>query len=346
MTFDFTLGIRGVTLLLAPVLLAGCSNLGAPEIPSRPTTFSFGAWGDLPYARSDDEPKMPALIADMNASDIAFSIFDGDIKDSSVPCDDTVYDAAIARFDSLKRPAIYVPGDNEWTDCWKAKAGAYDPLERLAHLRRVMFAKAESFGREKMNLEQQGPPGGLYAENTRFVHGGIVFVELNIAGSNNNRVETDADCLGKPTRDLAQCAADNAEFAARDAADIAWMQQGFALARIRRAPGIVLTFQGDPHFDVPGADAGTLNTAGNLGYPNFVANLVAAAKDFPGQVLLIHGDSHYFRLDKPFMAEGHLLANVTRLETFGSPNAHWVKVIVDPASRDVFAIRPMVVKRN
>ena len=34
---------------------------------------------------------------------------------------------------------IYVPGDNEWTDCHRANNGGYDPLERLAFLRAMFY---------------------------------------------------------------------------------------------------------------------------------------------------------------------------------------------------------------
>jgi hypothetical protein len=30
----------------------------------------------------------------------------------------------------------------------------------------------------------------------------------------------------------------------------------------------------------------------------------------------------------------------------GSPNVHWVRVMVDPASRAVFLVDPMIVKGN
>ena len=59
--------------------LAGLSaTLAMNTVAHAETTFAFGLWGDVPHARSKDDPKMPALQADMNASDIAFSIFDGD----------------------------------------------------------------------------------------------------------------------------------------------------------------------------------------------------------------------------------------------------------------------------
>ena len=89
----------------------------------------------MPYAKADDAPHIPALLEDMNASDIAFSIYDGDIKDGSSECTDAIYTDAIAMFDSLKKPVIYVPGDNEWTDCHRTNNGGYDNLERLDHIR-------------------------------------------------------------------------------------------------------------------------------------------------------------------------------------------------------------------
>ena len=70
-------------------------------------------------------------------------------------------------------------------------------------------------------------------------------------------------------------------------------------------------------------------------------------------VVLVYGDSHYFRIDKPLVdSSGKRLENFTRLETFGdnAPNGlndvHWVKVLVDPSSRDVFAFEPQIVPAN
>jgi hypothetical protein len=322
----------------ALALLIGISPAGAA------TVFSFGLWGDLPYARNNDEPKMQRLIDDMNAADIAFSIYDGDVKDGSSKCTDDVLTRSIAMFNALRKPAIYVPGDNEWTDCHRLNNGGYDNLERLAQLRRIMFARPESFGAETMMLTHQAGPGEAYSENIRFEHGSIVFVGLNIPGSNNNRVHDDTECTAKSARTPAQCAADNAEYAARDAVNIAWMQAAFDVARSGRAPGIVLVFQADPGFDLPETeDVNERNAAGVDGYTRFLDRLMEAAKSYPGQVLLVHGDTHFFKVDKPLVDQAHPIPNITRLETFGSPNANWVRVDVDPASRDVFVIRQMIV---
>ncbi len=225
---------RLATWIRLPVLagaLLAASSLAASADDAQP--FAFGLWGDMPYAKANDQPKIAPLIADMNASDIAFSMYDGDIKDGSSKCTDDVYTAAIDMFNSFKAPAVYVPGDNEWTDCHRTNNGGYDNLERLDHIRKVMFTDTQSFGQTKMPMEHQGKPGEKFAENTRFVHGNIVFVGLDIPGSNNNKVNSDKICTNKSARTPEKCAADNAEYAERDAANIAWMHEAFELARRR-----------------------------------------------------------------------------------------------------------------
>jgi hypothetical protein len=74
---------------------------------------------------------------------------------------------------------------------------------------------------------------------------------------------------------------------------------------------------------------------------------------FQKPVVLVYGDSHYFRIDKPLVdTQGRRLENFTRLETFGDNainglnDVHWVKVLVDPSSRDVFAFQPQIVPAN
>ena len=341
MAIRISFGGAAIAAAITYSLLFGAIGASAAE------PFSFGLWGDMPYAKNNDQPKMKALIDDMNASDIAFSIYDGDIKDGSSKCTDGVFTDGAALFNSLKVPVVYVPGDNEWTDCHRTNNGGYDNLERLDHLRKVMFAGTESFGMKTMPLDHQGVPGAKFAENTRFVHGGIVFVGLNIPGSNNNRVHDDKECTKKSARTPANCAADNAEYAERDAANIAWMDAAFTLAASQKAPGIVLVFQADPGFDLPETEELDERASPAVdGYTAFLDAVAKHAKTFAGQILLVHGDTHFFKLDKPMLHQADLIPNVTRLETFGSPNVHWVRVAVDPAASEVFVVHPAIVAGN
>jgi len=309
-------------------------------------TFSFGLWGDMPYKKAGDAPKIPLLIKSINQSDIAFSIYDGDIKDGSSNCTDDVYTSALTMFGELKNPVVYVPGDNEWTDCHRLNNGGYDGLERLAHLRKVMYPTPQSLGKRQMQLIHQGQPGEKFYENTRFSQRRVVFVGLNVPGSNNNKVLDDKDCTKKSARTLAQCEASNAEYLERDAANIQWMQQAFQAAKEQKAPGIVLVIQGDPGFDLPETEElDESRDPGVSGYRNFMDKLVLETEQFRGQVLFVHGDTHFFKVDKPLYSPTKLLPNFTRLQTFGSPIIHWVRVTVDPKSVEVFSINPVILQQ-
>ncbi len=306
-------------------------------------TYSFALWGDMPYAKADDAPAIPALLADMNASDLAFSLYDGDIKDGSSECTDQIYLDALAMFKTLTAPAIYVPGDNEWTDCHRINNGGYDNLERLEHVRQVMFA-TPTLGQSTMDVTRQSAP---YVENVMFDRGGAMFVGLNVPGSNNNKVNDDAACTAKSARTPAQCAADNAEYEARDAANIAWMTEAFAKAAVNADKGIMIVIQGDPGFVIPETeDDDESRLPGKDGYAAFLDALIAQTEAFDGQVVLVHGDTHYFKIDKPLPDATHMLPNFTRVQTFGSPNIQWIKVDVDATGRDVFTFQPMVVAAN
>lgn len=325
------------------VIAVGFAQTTAAQTES----FTFGLWGDLPYAKANDATKMAALVTDINAANLAFSIFDGDIKDGSSQCTDDVYTSAIDLFNTFTAPVVYIPGDNEWTDCHRTNNGGYDSLERLEHVRQVMFARPTSFGQQTIPLEHQGRIGARYVENTRWKQGGVVFVGLNVPGSNNNRVHDDAECTDKSARTAEQCAADNAEYAERDAKNIEWISQSFQLARADKAAGMMIVIQADPGFDIPETeDVDERLSPDHDGYTAFLDKLVEETRTFPGQVVLVHGDTHFFKLDKPLLKQDQLLPNFTRLETFGSPNAHWVAVTVDSSSRDVFTFHPMIVTAN
>lgn len=86
------------------------------------------------------------------------------------PCTDDHYRTALDRFNSLRHPVIYSPGDNEWTDCWEPGSGSFAPRERLASLRRIVFADPQqSLGGRRIRLATQSdrPVFGEFVENVR-----------------------------------------------------------------------------------------------------------------------------------------------------------------------------------
>jgi hypothetical protein len=339
-------GAVSACVVLAGVIVATAHDRDDDE----DRTFTVALWGDTPYTTAEPA-KITALTADINAARVEFSVFVGDIKSGSAQCTDDQFAAAIQRFDAFRAPLVYVPGDNEWTDCHRINNGGYNALERLAFLRQTMFADERSFGQRTMRLHHQGPPTGVYSENTRWTHGGVVFLGLNIPGSNNNKVGPTACLSSKSVRTQADCDADNAEYQARDAANRQWLHESFELAKSRGLKGLMLVIQADMGFDFPETEnfnEHLLTAAPGPydGYDAFLNALVAETQAFDGQVVLVHGDTHFFKMDKPLVDQAHLVPNLTRLETFGSPNVHWVKVTVDPRSRNVFRFEPMIVPGN
>ena len=65
-------------------------------------------------------------------------------------------------------------------------------------------------------------------------------------------------------------------------------------------------------------------------------------------VAYLHGDTHIFRVDKPLFSAktGRIFENFTRVETFGWPDSHWVRVTVDPADPQLFRFNPEIVPEN
>jgi hypothetical protein len=119
--------------------------------------------------------------------------------------------------------------------------------------------------------------------------------------------------------------------------------------------------QADPGFDKSGLagaplrDSTTLTETDGLpdGFHDFLVALRNQVIAFQKPVVYVHGDSHYFRFDKPLLdSQGRRLENFTRVETFGDNAAsgtndvHWVKALVDPHSRDVFAFQAQIVPAN
>jgi hypothetical protein len=305
--------------------------------------YAVGVWGDVPYSPEQVTSGVPNLIADMNRQRLAFSVHDGDIKAGGDRCDQVVYDQFEAYLNSLKAPALYTPGDNEWTDCDRPAAGAYDSEERLELIRSTFFDSPRSFGQRRMRVEQQEAP---YVENLRWRAGRVVYATLHVVGSDNN---------------LGDVAPDPVEFAGRDAATNEWLRETFAAARRADAAGVFLVIQANPGFDAsdptraPVRDPRTLLNADGQpdGFTNFLRLLRVESVAFGKPVVLVHGDSHYFRIDKPFQDEqGRRLETLTRLETpgdnaqNGNNDVHWVKVLVDPREREVFSFQPQTVPGN
>ena len=291
--------------------------------------FEFVALGDMPYGPRDKAwPPYEHLIGQVNALRPAFTIHVGDFKSGSTPCTDEEFEAQLGFFNRFESALVYTPGDNEWTDCHRAPAGGFDPLERLARLRQLFFAEPRSLGRKPLAVERQSDLQtgfAAYRENLRFSRAGILFVTLHIVGSNNNF----------ETRDLQAVA----EFKARDAANIAWIRAAFEQARTMNAKAVVFALQADPfEIRMPWGDFPP-----HSGFSASIGEtLLPLAEAWGRPVLFIHGDSHRFVIDRPFKnASDKPIQNVVRLEVFGAPDVHAVRVKVDTDDPALFSFSPL-----
>ena len=291
--------------VITALWLALCASASATE-------FTFAAFGDTPYTQ-DEEARFPDLIAEMNREPLAFVVHVGDFKSARARCSDELYLQRREWFGYSRHPFVFVPGDNEWTDCGRFAAGGYDPLERLRKLRELFFGSAESLGQRRIDLARQSQD---YPEHARWRHGDALFVTLNVPGSYNN------------ARLMPE------EFRIRSAAVRSWLEQSFGLARGNGLRAVVVLMQANPWASP---------TNRYFGFRELLATMAKETLGFDGEVLLVHGDTHRFRVDSPLRdpATGAPLANFTRVEVFGSPSMNWVRIgVSEDAGRIRFTVTP------
>jgi hypothetical protein len=323
--------------------------------------YAIGLWGDLPYSDLQALTGVPNLIKDMNAQDLEFTVHDGDFKGgngtpgSVTPtiCSDAMYLQGLSYLNALEAPAMFTPGDNDWTDCDRPSNGGFSSLERLDFERALFFNTRFSLGQHRMRQEVQTASACLgvnglvpCVENRRWTVKGVTYLTLNVQGSCNNLCDT---------------APSSTEWEIRNGANITWLRESFEDGTRRGSSAIMIIAQGNPGWDQSDVSRTYLRDPKSLaqtdgqpdGYQHYLRALREAVVAFRRPVAYVHGDSHYFRVDKPLLDElGRRLENFTRVETFGdnqgngNNDAQWLKVFVDPRSREVFAFQPQIVPAN
>ena len=316
-----------VILLIIVSFATGCTSLNPSS--TLKDTYSFALIGDMPYSDEGVE-QFNSLIGEVNTDfEVEWVLHVGDIKSGGTSCSDAYLQSRLEQFQQFQRPFILIPGDNEWTDCHREEAGSFEPLERLDMFRSLFYpVPGKSLGNPEIDLTTQAsyPSFSTYPEHVRWVEGNVVFVGLHILGSNNAM----ADFPGRTE-------ADDQEASARMDAAIAWMKEAFEHAMELDSPGIFLMIHANPGFD---------NRSDQSVYHAFLDVLEQETVRFGRPVLLAHGDSHYFRIDKPMVqaGSGERIENFTRVETFGASDVHWLKVTVNPLDENVFLIEQRIVR--
>jgi hypothetical protein len=351
------IGALLLTAVSTTFAVQGRNGIGG-EAGNANAEYAIGAWGDLPYSDVQAAVGMPNMIADMNSQKLAFTVHDGDLKQGTGPCDDALYNRTLGFFSALEAPVIFTPGDNDWTDCDR-NAGV-SSLERLSHERELFFSTHSTLGQRTFIQAVQSEPlcwgekpdhtrfREACVENRRWTYGRVTYATLNVQGSCNN---------------LCDVGPDPAEFSARNSANIAWLRETFAAANANGSVAVMLISQANPGFDTSDSTRGPLRDPRTLvqtdtnpdGFRDFLVALREQVIAFRKPVAYVHGDSHYFRIDRPMLDSlGRRLENFTRIETFGNNasavtltnDVQWVKILVDPKSREVFAYQAQIVPGN
>jgi hypothetical protein len=319
-------------------------------------SFQFGLVGDTGYtARGVEEFKR--MVTDINRTDLAFVVHVGDIMPGAnnynnpavgaVPCVHERYKDVYETFQNVRHPLIYTPGDNDWTDCHTFAGIEVGPVEALAKVRAMFFPEGRSLGQRTIPVISQAadPKFTKFRENLRWSMGSVTFATLHIVGSNDNFGRT-------PEMD--------AESVERKAANIAWLRLAFAQAKTDRSHGLVLLTQANPSFEnhwpagqkttylqmIPGTQPPAQPSAS--AFDDYVKALIEEVEVYEKPVAFLHGDTHRYRIDQPLFSakSNRRFQNFVRVETFGNPDTHWVRVTIDPANPQLFRFDPQIISEN
>jgi len=348
-------GIRAACIAIVMVCAAFLPTVAQKNGNS---AFRFGLIGDTPYTLAQ-EAEFDRVVAALNADDLAFVIHVGDTQSSpgdyyenpsagSLPCTDERYQAVYLSIQRIRHPFVLTPGDNDWTDCHLVKSPRFDPLDRLAKVRGMFYPEGHTLGQRTIQIESQAsvhPQFAKFRENQRWSVSGVTFGTLHIVGSNDN--------FGRhPEMDT--------EHFERKAANIAWLRSMFSAAKESGSLGLVLMTHANIGFENywppepkaryfrPFVRRGGAIPAYRTAFDDYASTLRDELENYRKPVAFLHGDTHLFRIDKPMYSQitGRLFDNFTRVETFGNPDSHWVRVTVDPMEKELFHFEPQIVSKS
>src|SRR5207244_8784780 len=142
-------------------------------------------------------------------------------------------------------------------------------------VRQLFFPDDQSLGQQKIPLIQQSrdPAYAKFRENVRWQYLGITFITLDVPGSNNNFGRT-------PEMDE--------EWSERNAANLAWLHDGFDAAERADSAAAMIVLQGNIFPELP-PNAG--NPVEGSGFTDLRAALAAETLAFGKPVVFVHGDS-------------------------------------------------------
>jgi hypothetical protein len=315
--------------LAVAVVIATSTCVQTPDV-----TYEFALLGDNPY-HPEDLPRFEALIDDVNARpNLQWVLHVGDIQGGQ-GCSDDLLRSRFELYQSFNFPFVYSPGDNDWFDCVREREGGWDEYERLTFLRSVFFPDpTRTTGGRPMPVRSQSaePDHSDFIENVMWTHRDVLYATVHLVG-------------------LERSPTDQAVAAERMDAAVDWISTAFDVARENNNAAVFIATQVDPWivWGLPPLVNRMCEACldERSGLEPLYAVLSEQSTAFRKPVVLAVGDTHIFRVDKPlYRDDGSLVENFTRVETFGDPLVHWVRVMVDPRERQVFTFHQELVPEN
>jgi len=293
--------------ILASLFVVPTFALAAP--------FTFVTLGDTQDISDEGQGRLNRLIESVNQRQTSFVVHTGELKGGGDSCGDEYYQRILRTANRFNNPLVYLPGDNDWTDCFHSQ---FDPLERLTYLRKLLYSEPVSLGKTVMPLTRQDAQSGFrdFPENVWWQQGEVLFASFHNVGTNNN-LYTNSQAIQEHLR--------------RNAANLAWLDQIFE--RASSAKALVIFTHANVKFDALPWDP--------TGFDSFRAALIDHVRNYAHPVLFVHGDTHKHKIDKPLKHNGKLLTNFTRLEVFGTPDLGVIYVHVHPETEHVFRFEPV-----
>jgi hypothetical protein len=297
-------GCGSVLCHAASILLCVCVSLCVSASHAAPNSFSFSVIGQN---ASRDDAKLHESIKRATLGKSSFIVLNG-VRPHHESCSDDVFLRRKKILDEVEMPLIVSLSASDWAEC-KNEKGESSAQERLSFVRGLLFDTEYSFGSTKIQVVRQSLAAKFrnYAENSRWVSGGILFATINIPGNNNHYLAA---------------AGRNNEFEDRLTANRVWLQRIFTHAKSHRIKGIVLFADGNPLA----ATARPNRAEGRDGFVEMRKQLTTLTARFQGRVLLVHGQQSS--------------GNITLRDNLGTVGAgkYVLNVVVKPGTAMLFSV--------
>ena len=311
-------------LALAIVFLLAAT----PTMAVAADELRFLVFGDAPYTAKQNAVLKDTVAPAIENAGVPFLIHVGDIKGGGESCTNALIKE---RYDQLMElhpgRVFYTPGDNEWTDCDRRELRPrFSEVNRLDYLRTLIRSRPLNLPASWHFATQE-----MYPENARWTQGNVMFATVHNVGTNDGREDIFLDDI-ETTLDLVD---------ARAQANRVWLRAAFDEAQKSNSGAVVIATQADVTKRSGSAPCSNTVRFRCDAFAEFTGELLRLAAGFERPVLLIHGDTRPFCLDRKFGGKtAPLLWRLNALGDFTDVDATAISVQLDDEKLP-FAIMPL-----